>query len=124
MESLGFPIDDKLREGKDPIGVVLDLIVVVFKAFVHDIQHWHHFRDGQIYPSKLRGAHAFGLPQKGHHPEHADPELLVHVSFLRFVPVERLVVLSIDQLVVVFQKLPINRTCCCESHLFLSCRAQ
>lgn len=101
MESIWPPVNDELRKGEDPIGKVLHLIIEILEAFIHLVDDWNHLSYSKIDPGELSGADAFGWSQVGHHSEYAHPEFLVDVALHCPIPVERLVVLSVNELVVV-----------------------
>ena len=39
VEALRAAVDNELGQREDPIGVVLHLVVVVFEALVHSVEH-------------------------------------------------------------------------------------
>ena len=125
METVRSTIHYELRQSEHPACMILDVIVVLLEAFFHLIEHWNHISYCQINPTELRrGWHVVSLFEICHHSEKVDSKLLVDISLLCFLPIQRFIVLTIDQLIVILHELPKDRTCCCYSHLFLRCFAE
>jgi len=125
VETVRSTIHNKLRQSEYPVCVILNKIAVLLEAFIHLIEHGNHVSYRQVNPTKFRrGRHLVCLFEIVYHSEKAHFKLLIDVTLPCFLPVQRLIVLTIDQFIVVFHKLPKDRTNRRYSHFFIRCYAQ
>jgi hypothetical protein len=122
MEPTGFSVDDVLRQYIDAAGVILYVDVVVLEPEIHGVQKGDQFSCTEIHPHEFLLA-GFAAHECDEFVE-MHPETLVHVFLSGALPADVLLVFPVAKLEIVFDCLPVDRSCCCQSNLVIWGSAQ
>ena len=123
VEARGAAVDDELRQGEDPVHVVLDLYVVVLELVVHLVEDGDHLCDAEVHPDQLVAAVLLAAEEVDQLVE-VHPEALVHVLLPRALPADVLLVLAVAELEVVLDEVPVYRGRGGQAHPVLGQRPQ
>lgn len=110
MKTVGLTVDDELGKSEDLGHIVLNVGALVLETIVHLVEDSHRFGNGEVHPGELLLSWKVLALEKTHHAIELQSELLVDVLLLSPLPVEFVIVLPVDQLIVVFQQIPVDRS--------------
>jgi hypothetical protein len=106
VETGRFAVDDELRQCENPSCIILDMQVMVLKTKVHGVEQRDQFCEAEVDPASLK--RAWLASHEGDNLAEMDFESLVYVFLPGSLPTDVLFVLTVAQLEVILNSLPVD----------------
>lgn len=109
--SIGSLVDDELRNYLHLVEVVLDLDVVLPEGIVHVVQKSNHLVHRKIYPQQLASTRV-PILHVVQYLVQLHSKTLIYVLLFDLLPRQILLILTVTQLEIILQDLPIDGSNC------------